>query len=79
MAAWFLGGSRPAIKSFAGRSKASYIGFVIPKTGALFMARAEKFTYITIIEALRTFLDKHPPPEGKNVLYGTTRRGTRRQ
>ena len=68
IAAWFLTGSRPQVKSFAGRSKASYIGFVTPKTGALFMARAEKFTYITIIEALRAFLGKHPPPEGKKYV-----------
>ena len=61
------------------RSKASYIGFETPGSGELHATKAERFDYAAMIGAIRPFLSRHPAPEGKNVLYGTTRRITRRQ
>lgn len=43
----------------------SYSGFVIPGTGVLFATKPERFTYETTIESIRSFLSKHPAPEGK--------------
>lgn len=63
--AWFKKGSAPTVKSFPGRFKASYSGFVIPETGELFVATPEKFNYETTIESIRAFLQAKPLPEGK--------------
>lgn len=63
--AWYKKGSAPTVKSFPGRSKASYSGFIIPETGELFVARPEKFNYETTISSIRSFLEAHPAPEGK--------------
>ena len=63
--AWYKKGSAPTVKSFPGRFKASYSGFVIPETGELFVARPEKFNYETTISSIRGFSESHPAPEGK--------------
>ena len=63
--AWYKKGSAPTVKSFPGRFKASYSGFVIPETGELFVARPEKFNYTTTIESIREFLAAKPAPKGK--------------
>lgn len=63
--AWYRKGSAPTVKSFPGRQKTSYSGFVIPETGELFVATPEKFTYSTTIESIRAFLAAHPLPPGK--------------
>ena len=63
--AWFKKGSKPQVKSFPGRTKISYSGFVIPESGELFVTKPEKFNYSTTIEAIRDFLSAHPVPEGK--------------
>lgn len=63
--AWYKKGSSPTIKSFPGRFKASYSGFIIPETGELFVDRPEKFNYETTISSIRSFLEAHPAPEGK--------------
>ena len=60
---WALKGSKPKIKSYPGRQKISYSGFVIPSTGQLFTYKPEKFTFETTIDALRAFLKNCPPPE----------------
>ena len=62
-AMWALKGSKPKIKSYPGRQKISYSGFVIPSTGQLFTYKPEKFTFETTIDALRAFLKNCPPPE----------------
>ena len=62
---WFKRGSAPTVKSFPGRFKVSYSGFVIPETGELFVATPEKFNYETTIESIRAFLKSKPLPEGK--------------
>lgn len=43
----------------------SYSGFVIPETGELFVSKPDIFNYQTTIDSIRTFLQKHPAPEGK--------------
>ena len=53
-------------------SKASCIGFEMPGSGELHATKAERFDYAAMIGAI-------PRQKGKNVLYGTTRRITRRQ
>lgn len=63
--AWFKKGSAPTVKSFPGRFKTSYSGFVIPETGELFVATPEKFNYETTIDSIRAFLEAKPIPEGK--------------
>lgn len=63
--AWYKKGSAPTVKSFPGRFKVSYSGFVIPETGQLFVAKPKKFNYETTITSIRDFLAAHPAPEGK--------------
>lgn len=63
--AWYKKGSAPRVKSFPGRFKISYSGFVIPETGELFTAKPDTFNYKTTIDSIRAFLAAHPAPEGK--------------
>ena len=70
-AAWFEKGSAPTVKSFPGRFKTSYSGFVIPETGELFAAASEKFNYETTIDSIRAFLKAKPVPEGKRYILVT--------
>lgn len=53
------------MKSFPGRDKISYSGFVIPETGVLFTYSPLKFNYKTSIESVRAFLKSLPAPKGK--------------
>ena len=62
---WFKKGSKPRIKSYPGRLKVSYSGFVIPQTGELFTSKPDKFNYETTIASIREFLASHPISEGK--------------
>ena len=62
---WFKKGSQPTVKSFPGRFKTSYSGFVIPESGELFTCKPEIFNYETTITSIRDFLEAHPAPEGK--------------
>ena len=62
---WYKKGSAPTVKSFPGRFKTSYSGFVIPESGILFTAKPEMFNYSTTIDSIRSFIDKHPAPVGK--------------
>lgn len=62
---WYKKGSAPTVKSFPGRFKTSYSGFVIPESGVLFTAKPETFNYETTIESIRSFLVANPVPEGK--------------
>ena len=63
--AWYKKGSAPTVKSFPGRFKASYSGFVIPESGELFACKPETFNYETTIISIRAFLEAHPAPVGK--------------
>ena len=62
---WLKKGSAPTVKSFPGRLKVSYSGFVIPESGELFVVKPETFNYRTTIDSIRAFLLRHPAPEGK--------------
>lgn len=62
---WYKKGSGPKVKSYPGRRKVSYSGFVILQTGQLFTAKPEKFAWETTVEAVRGFLKAHPAPDGK--------------
>ena len=62
---WYKRGSAPTVKSFPGRFKISYSGFVIPESGELFACKPETFNYQTTINSIRAFLAAHPVPEGK--------------
>lgn len=64
-AGWYKKGSAPKIKSFPGRQKVSYSGFIIPYTGELFTSKPTTFNYKTTIESIRSFLAVHPVPKGK--------------
>lgn len=63
-AAWYKKGSSPTVKSFPGRNKISYSGFVNPETGVLFTNSPSKFNYETSIDSLRKFLKFSPVPKG---------------
>ena len=65
IAGWYKKGSAPTVKSFAGRMKVSYSGFVIPETGELFVSKPEKFNYKTVIDSIRAFVKAFPAPAGK--------------
>ena len=58
----------PTVKSFPGRFKASYSGFIIPETGELFVTKPEKFNYETTINSIREFLKAKPAPQGKHYV-----------
>lgn len=62
---WYKKGSAPTVKSFPGRFKTSYSGFVIPENGVLFTAKPEMFNYSTTIDSIRSFIGKYPVPDGK--------------
>lgn len=64
-AGWFKRGSKPKVKSFPGRFKISYSGFVIPESSELFTCKPETFNYETTIASIRAFLKAHPAPAGK--------------
>lgn len=64
-AGWFKKGSKPKVKSFPGRFKVSYSGFIIPQSGELFVSKPSTFNYETTIAAIREFLVAHPIAEGK--------------
>ena len=60
---------KPQVKSFPGRTKISYSGFVIPESGELFVTKPEKFNYSTTIEAISLNYSRHrlviAPTQGK--------------
>lgn len=58
-------GSEPTVKSFPGRFKAFYNGFIIPETGKIFVATPKKFDYKTTIDSICAFFKSKPTPEGK--------------
>lgn len=64
-AGWFKKGSNPKVKSYPGRFKVSYSGFVIPETGELFTSKPSRFNYETVIESIRDFLAANPISDGK--------------
>ena len=66
--AWYKRGSAPTVKSFPGRLKVAYAGFVIPGTGELYALKPERFNYKTTIEDIRAFLKAKPVPEGKHYV-----------
>ena len=67
--AWYKRGSAPTVKSFPGRLKVAYAGFIIPGTGELYTSKPERFNYQTTIEAIRGFLKARPVPEGKHYVF----------
>ena len=66
--AWHKRGSVPTVKSFPGRLKVAYSGFVMPGTGELLTSKPERFNYETTIESIRSFLKARPVPEGRRYV-----------
>lgn len=66
--AWHKKGSKPKVKSFPGRSKVSYSGFIIPDTGKLFTDSPAVFNYETTIASIRAFLNSSPVQKGKKYV-----------
>ncbi len=54
---WYKKGSCPKVRSYPGRVSVAYSGFVIPRTGQLFVTKPERFTYETVIDSIRQFID----------------------
>lgn len=65
---WFKKGSNPKVKSFPGRFKTSFSGFIIPKTGELFTSKPDTFNYETTISSIRELLAANPISEGKKYV-----------
>lgn len=65
---WCKTGNKPKVKSFPGRSKISYSGFVNLETGVLFTDSPSKFKYLTSIESVKDFLKFSPAPQGKKFV-----------
>ena len=66
--AWHKRGSVPTVKSFPGRLKVAYSGFVMPGTGELLTSKPERFNYETTIESIRSSLKARPVPEGRRYV-----------
>lgn len=60
---WYQKGSRPKVKSYPGRKSVAYSGFVLPKTGELFVAKPSWFNYETTISCIREFIGSRPAAE----------------
>ncbi len=54
---WYQKGSCPKVRSYPGRVSVAYSGFVIPETGQLFVTKPERFTYETVIDSIRQFIN----------------------
>lgn len=76
---WHKMGSAPTVKSFPGRFKTSYSGFVIPESGVLFTAKPEMFNYSTTIDSIRSFISKHPLPDRKKYALVMDKEGSPHQ
>lgn len=68
MRSWALKGSKPQVKSYAGRKNASYSGFVTPEDGRLFVARPFWFNWETTVQSLREFISHLPPGDGRRII-----------
>ena len=62
---WLARGSRPKVKSYPGRHKAAYSGYIIPESGKLYVNRPKMFNFETVIDSLRDFLENNPIDNGK--------------
>lgn len=62
---WATKGSEPKVMSKPGKKCVAYSGYVIPKTGQLIIDKPNWFTFETVIESLRSFIDKAPRIQGK--------------
>ncbi len=60
---WYQKGSRPKVKSYPGRKSVAYSGFVLPKTGELFVTKPSWFNYETTISCIREFIADRPTAE----------------
>ena len=62
--AWYKKGSAPRVKSYPGKDKVSYSGFVRPDTGSLYVSKPTAFNHKTTIESLREYVRANPPGDG---------------
>lgn len=60
---WYQKGSKPKVKSYPGRKSVAYSGFVLPKTGELFVTKPSWFNYETTISCIREFITNRPTAE----------------
>ncbi len=60
---WYQKGSKPKVKSYPGRKSVAYSGFVLPKTGELFVTKPSWFNYETTISCIREFIANRPTTE----------------
>lgn len=66
--AWHKKGSKPKLKSYPGKTKVSYAGFVTPDTGALFMDKPGDFTAETITQSIRNFLKTIDEKDDREII-----------
>ena len=62
---WVPKGSAPKVGSNPRTNSVAYSGIVLPRTGELLVSKPQRFTFETVIQALREFLAARPPEEGR--------------
>lgn len=65
---WATKGSKPQVKSYAGRKNASYSGFVTPSDGRLFVAKPLRSNWETAVGSFRQFMGQCDVDEGKKIV-----------
>ncbi|MCD8286507.1 MAG: IS630 family transposase [Clostridia bacterium] len=66
--AWHKKGSKPRLKSYPGKAKVAYAGFITPETGALFVDKSRDFTAETIIQSIRNFLKTFNESDSRTII-----------
>ncbi|MCD8295068.1 MAG: IS630 family transposase [Clostridia bacterium] len=66
--AWRKKGSKPRLKSYPGKAKVAYAGFIIPDTGALFVDKPGEFNAETIIQSIRNFLKTIDEKDDREII-----------
>lgn len=65
---WVHKGSEPKVMSKPGRNNIAYSGFLIPKSGKLYVNKPDRFNYETVIQSIRDFTTACPLEKGKKYL-----------
>lgn len=65
---WYQKGSKPKVKSYPGRKSVAYSGFVLPKTGELYVTKPSWFNYETTISCIREFIADRPAAENGHLF-----------
>lgn len=67
---WYPKGSEPKVKSYASHKSVAYSGFVNSRNGKLFVTKPSWFTFETVIESIREFINsiRSLVKKGKKII-----------